>query len=599
MNYSSRTCRFASLFLRYQKVGHRPVFSNTVHHAGIRSMAKRAGLTQRPGYVKSIAARGDDVSTACIGRRLNRAACIVPVIIIFWACTSRIVSGIDDPSRGERIADLIEQLGYPHPAVREAAEASLLMIGAEAVDELRAAEHSSDPEIAGRARYLLRSIELPWIEPDDPEDVKTLMGAYLERGFSTELFSRLVRLPEDAGIEPLCRIVRFESSAMRAKWAALEIILAPSPEPGLGEHRKKTIRAALARSDGVAVDWIETHVSDEREASAQRFSELAASERKTAELQPDQGQPYFAGVLHLLAAEVWLELGNDEKMAEALEAAAEVCRHETFMLFQLASQFAARFPFPICEFVYRTALEETRAPSPANGGQDKNQLIYLELSSRFSELLHDQGKNQEAAEMRKVIADFLSENPNAGTASPHRSRQLYFEARSKLEADEPKAARDLLEQAIRADRTDGDVLIAMYELSADDSQWRSTVLGRIQSACLHYKRQIEEKSSEQEAARNANFYGWLVSNTEGDFDEAVRLSEKSLEISPNTAAYLDTLAHCYFAKGDYAAAVKHQSRAARLEPHSKMIQDKLAKFQQALNDSQSQESGTATSPPEA
>jgi len=78
-----------------------------------------------------------------------------------------------------------------------------------------------------------------------------------------------------------------------------------------------------------------------------------------------------------------------------------------------------------------------------------------------------------------------------------------------------------------------------------------------------------------------------VANTEGDYDEALRSSQRSLELRPETAGYLDTLGRCYFAKGDYKNAVFHQSRAVELEPHSQQIRRQLELFQKALETAQS------------
>ena len=81
----------------------------------------------------------------------------------------------------------------------------------------------------------------------------------------------------------------------------------------------------------------------------------------------------------------------------------------------------------------------------------------------------------------------------------------------------------------------------------------------------------------------------MVANTEGDFDEAVELSQKSIELARATGdsphrlgGLLDTLAHCYYAKGDYANAVKHQQEALELDPHTESIRRALARFRAAL-----------------
>ena len=91
-----------------------------------------------------------------------------------------------------------------------------------------------------------------------------------------------------------------------------------------------------------------------------------------------------------------------------------------------------------------------------------------------------------------------------------------------------------------------------------------------------------------ELATAHNQLAWLVSNTEGDYDEALRSSQRSLELRPETPGYLDTLGRCYYAKGDYKSAVLYQSRAAELEPHSVQIRRQLEFFQAALKAAQSQ-----------
>jgi len=91
---------------------------------------------------------------------------------------------------------------------------------------------------------------------------------------------------------------------------------------------------------------------------------------------------------------------------------------------------------------------------------------------------------------------------------------------------------------------------------------------------------------EQYMAVVYNEFAWLVGNTIGDVDEAIRLSHKSLDIMPDNGGFFDTLAHCYHRKGDYAAAVKYQRRAIELEPHSGIIQRKMKVFEKSLAESE-------------
>ncbi|OYV85899.1 MAG: hypothetical protein B7Z73_12680, partial [Planctomycetia bacterium 21-64-5] len=88
-----------------------------------------------------------------------------------------------------------------------------------------------------------------------------------------------------------------------------------------------------------------------------------------------------------------------------------------------------------------------------------------------------------------------------------------------------------------------------------------------------------------------NQFAWLVANTEGDYQEALRYSEKSLELvranprlSGSEASLLDTLGRCHYAVGDYENAVKAQSRAVELDPESGLMSKQLGIFREALKE---------------
>ena len=86
------------------------------------------------------------------------------------------------------------------------------------------------------------------------------------------------------------------------------------------------------------------------------------------------------------------------------------------------------------------------------------------------------------------------------------------------------------------------------------------------------------------ADQPCNEFAWLAANTEGDLDEALRLSKRSLELVGEQGAFRDTLARVYFAKGDYADAVKHQTLAAELLPHVRAVQKQLALFRKKASE---------------
>ena len=108
--------------------------------------------------------------------------------------------------------------------------------------------------------------------------------------------------------------------------------------------------------------------------------------------------------------------------------------------------------------------------------------------------------------------------------------------------------------------------------------------------------QVKEPRGERSANIRVEHYNnknaGLVANTTGDYDEALRRCRQSVDLMPDASGYWDTLGRCYFAKKEFAAAVKYQKHAASLEPHSGLIRQQLQLFEDALKGSEQNEAGT-------
>ncbi len=124
---------------------------------------------------------------------------------------------------------------------------------------------------------------------------------------------------------------------------------------------------------------------------------------------------------------------------------------------------------------------------------------------------------------------------------------------------------------------DADVLIAYYRSTAPTATLRKDALRKIDALSREFEGDILSEPSNPVAY---NQWAWLVSNTEGDAAKAVRYSQRSLELSPGTAGYLDTLARCHYAAGDLDAAIATQSAAVAKEPHIPALTRQLKFFQQ-------------------
>jgi len=134
------------------------------------------------------------------------------------------------------IAPLIEQLADPDFSTREAAVARLLEIGVAARPALQEAAGSDNPELAGRARSLLR--KLPWHQRDDPAPVRQALSDYAANtpdGKWREAVSRLREL--SGGDAALLRVLRGEIDPERRWTIAMVLKGIPREAPMLERLR--------------------------------------------------------------------------------------------------------------------------------------------------------------------------------------------------------------------------------------------------------------------------------------------------------------------------------------------------------------------------
>ncbi len=219
------------------------------------------------------------------------------------------------------------------------------------------------------------------------------------------------------------------------------------------------------------------------------------------------------------------------------------------------------------------------------GGEEDELTIVSRIY--LSEMLHDEGQDLDAAAaLEKLVAAIeagkVTEAMLFGRETRDiRSRLPYFQACYWEAKRDAAKQREYLDKALRANPEDIDVLIACYHLPGQTAAYHKKIVGLVEQAAakLHAAIAIDPDSPSM-----YNQYAWLVGNTEGDFDEAVRCSRKSLELQPDEGGYYDTLAHVYFGKGDYENAVKYQTKAAQLDPHSGLIQKKLKVFRKKLEE---------------
>jgi tetratricopeptide (TPR) repeat protein len=194
----------------------------------------------------------------------------------------------------------------------------------------------------------------------------------------------------------------------------------------------------------------------------------------------------------------------------------------------------------------------------------------------------------EAAEKDTSIMQRLrtSQQQFEGGINSLRSDMFFYQACQAQAEQNSKEQRSLLDKSLEQNRQNIEALIALFQLVPADDPKREELRAASKEFIDMCREQIEDQPE------NPTFYNqiaWLVANTEGDFEEAVELSQKSVELAREQedpplrlGGLLDTLAHCYAAKGDYASAVKTQEEAMRLDPHTRSIRRALDEFREKL-----------------
>ncbi len=483
----------------------------------------------------------------------------------------------------QRIARLIEELGHPKYAVRERAQQELAKLGFEAYDALSAATEHEDLEIATRAKYLLLAIPAQWNVMDEPEEVRQCLSFYKSgaAGSRVAWLRELARLPDGIGLPALCRLVRFEKSKRWSKQAAIVLLDFEPVDPAGRERWAETVREYLAESTRPAAQWVRTYLElrDDPNAALARWAGFVEAEQKVLRRSPDESDARLVASLLYYQALARAEQGKEEsaeKTAREARQFAPIRSDERLSArIDVAGVLRRRGKLRWAELEYREAVDTGSPAQKARAGLT------------LSEMLHDAGQGAAAAD---VLDDVLAIDDRSlkellsrvgRSPSQLRGRASYFRACDALERGDREAHRKLLDKAIEEDPGELDALIARHQLADADPEFRRKTSELIEKAAASLHRVIEQAPDD---ATYYNQYAWLVGNTEGDSDEALRCARKAVELEPDTSAYRDTLAHVLFARGELEAAVKQQARAAEMEPHSGLIAHKLKVFRKALEE---------------
>jgi hypothetical protein len=286
-------------------------------------------------------------------------------------------------------------------------------------------------------------------------------------------------------------------------------------------------------------------------------------------------------LLQYAAAIAWRTRGGPDAAARALAlstaATAKLTEGGDFTQRLQVAMHLARFGADDwAEQEYRAVLDDRESPRALRA-------LAAVLASEF---FHDRQRDADAAAIlrRELEVEGHGKDNDVDGAfmlierDPRsvRSRMHYFEACAAAAAGDAAGQRRELEASIRDYPKDVDTLIALYRLASNTPAQQAEAAERVAKGLAAIEEEIRALPDDPNCR---NEYAWLVANTEGDITRGLEYSRLSLEQSFDSGSYLDTLAHCHAAAGDFDRAIRTQRLALRHEPHSHTIRRNLARFE--------------------
>lgn len=324
--------------------------------------------------------------------------------------------------------------------------------------------------------------------------------------------------------------------------------------------------------------------------------------RFESEIRDDPAGVLLSPVLLYYVADAQLQQG---KQADAEQTAARA-----FAVNSGNGEEALQRRLQIGDHLYRQGLPhcaEKELKHVADQAGSKYQFATMALQL-LGEILHDRGEDFQAAEALRRAVEITKNPPKIAKLIPLPlqsdsmdpsmtvARMHSYYAADALAKGDLAKHREHLDEALKVDPGNIDVLIACYRMPNADEQYREDTRARIKDCAKEMRSDIAAAPDDAMAYNNL---AWLLANTEGDQDEALRLSRKSLALDPNNGGYYDTLARVHYARGEFDDAVKHQKKAIELLPHSQLLQRQLELFVRAQQAGESKkEKGKALSPRE-
>ncbi len=406
--------------------------------------------------------------------------------------------------------------------------------------------------------------------------------------------------------------------------------------------RERAIREGVGSSTRASAKWLKTDLESPADpaAAVEAWRTQVEDEEQTLAVAPRQTDNEIVAALWRKQAILLRQLGRDDEAVAATMRIVALEQGEPRTLIELVGWLVEQQAWSVIDEVQRRFADqfrsepllmyalaqarlaqgdESRAVEIAasalamnDGDQRAHYALYFPLQQRrwvrwseqelrrvieigpatsvftigtqsiLAEVAHDRGDEGEAAQLAESAVRSIEANISAGRAADNGrlelnrlKARLHYYLACNAEAKRIEELRD----AAQHDSTDVEVLIALYRVPNLEAELRKQTMEWIDMAAAEFRRRIQDDPDEE---THYNQLAWLIANTEGDFQEALRASRKALELRPNDPGLLDTLGRCYYALGDLENAVKYQAKAVELSPQSGLMNKQLVLFREAL-----------------
>lgn len=533
------------------------------------------------------------------------------------------------------VASLLLQLGDDDFFVREQAEKELQQLGLKVVRELQDASASSDLEMAERAKKLLLLLEINWIDSVDTPPVRSLMRQYAESDMIQRKIGLIGELSDwsgnrdflnGEGIHALCRIIRFERDPLVRAEAVRSIIALPPLRYSSRFHWfEKVIETFEGMEDDFLIDLIRCFAQTRNDVIRLReqllfqadlpipvslLEQIARLEKSIATFR--EGRIWSEGrkgtdsdiLLFYAIAELQEGLGLNEAVQRTVQGALEVVPVWTE---------EGLSPY-LAHYLVALYLEERNCPKWANQEYE----MVAQKEPRFkSEVYARMGGNcllldeiEKAAESFQIVVETVAHplNPGndffAGNPTFFAMMQQYCLAKIAFQQGNRVGSQQYLEEVFRRDSSFADGLVLRHQLGLPPSaqsvgadltieveseseqigEYRLKTAEMIERTLMNSTRTIEEmrrtRGMDERTSGPLNQLAWILANTGGDDELALKSIDEALSYCPDNPGFLDTLAHVYHLKGEKERAIATECRAIAIAPQIQLFRKALKQFEQ-------------------